>query len=171
MTESEGAILTLMTNGKFNIIALIRIIRKKAEPATPSPQGVFQIFNKSFTHESRTTKYLVLVGGSFPNDNTGNVGDICVNSSHLDEVVQTLNACNLNIKIEKPENHDKHQIYYKSGKGWTCAEEGRDGGGRPYTSHPILSSSHVLDDYAFRWRSVRSYYQSTRKREATAQGD
>lgn len=123
-------------------------------------QEHFEIFNKSFTHESHLIKYNIFVGSVFPRGCTGNIGDICVNSTRLDEVTTILNATKGNRKIEMPENHNKHRIYFKGDKGWTCADGRRDDNGRPLTAHPTTPAAIVLDDYAFRWRNVRSYYCS-----------
>jgi hypothetical protein len=95
--------------------------------------------------------------------NTGNVGDIFVKTTHGEEVVNALNLGS-NLKINRPANYEQHHIYYKTENGWMPADaRRRDDNGKPYTKHPSLKSSVLLDDFVFRWRSVRSYHGTNRE--------
>lgn len=65
--------------------------------------------------------------------------------------------------MERPENHEKHHVYYKDVYGWTVADRHRHQNGKPYTKHPSLGAYFLLDDFLFKWRSVSSYYNTNRK--------
>ena len=64
--------------------------------------------------------------------------------------------------MERPENHEKRDhVYFKDVYGWTVADRRRHQNGKPYTKHPSLGGSFLLDDFLFKWRGVNNYYKKT----------
>jgi hypothetical protein len=112
-------------------------------------------FRKSFTKKSKLIEYDVFVGPHSPEADTGKIGDIGVESSHTQEVIDTLNSQKR--RIEPTKNYEKHQVYYKTKDGWRHADKRRHDNGRPYTRHPEISV-YFLDDCSFTWRNARNYY-------------
>jgi hypothetical protein len=90
----------------------------------------------------------------------GDIGDIGVESSDIQEVIDTLNFQH---RIERPKNYEKHQVYYKTEDGWRHADKRRRDNGKPYTRHPKISV-YFLDDFSFTWRNARNYSPSTRSK-------
>lgn len=115
---------------------------------------------KSFKTKSELIQYNVVVGPHSPGADVGKIGDIGVESSHTQDVIDTLKSSRR--KIEQPKNYEKHQVYYKAEDGWRPADKRRHDNGKPYTRHPKFST-FFLDDCSFTWRHARNYYPHSKR--------
>jgi hypothetical protein len=91
----------------------------------------------------------------------GDLGDIGVETTHEEEVIDILNHTN---KIQRPKNDQKHHVYYKASRGWKRVDKGRRGYDIPCTKHPIIGTLIVLEVFSFTWRNVRNYYGNSNRK-------
>jgi hypothetical protein len=127
--------------------------------------GVFRTVKMNLTSKGELF-YSLFVGPCAPPESIGSVGDIAVQtpSRFQDDVICT--ARKKNARVVRGKNHESHKIYYRTDSNlWRSIDEDRKDGerrcirlNRPYTIHPTLKSTFVLEEYVFRWRRSTSYF-------------